>query len=114
VYGHPLAEVQLLPHAEPALGAGREKKLETNRMERVLRTNPQRNTRRSGSPKGKILLSREFLEACLEERLSQEAPLVLDSRQREFLELVAELPTFRDVIAVPKELLEAFLAGQGT
>ena len=59
--------------------------------------------------KDEILLSREFLEACLEERVSQEDPIVLDARQREFLELVAQTATFRDVIAVPKELLEAFL-----
>jgi hypothetical protein len=75
---------------------------------------------RSTASKGEIsLLSRVFLEGCLEERLSQEeeeeeekeAPLVLDWRQREFLELVARSATFRgDVIAVPKELLEAFLA----
>ena len=58
-----------------------------------------------------ILLSRAFLEACLEERVSQENPLVLDSGQREFLELVASSATFgMDAIAVPKELLEAFLA----
>jgi hypothetical protein len=52
----------------------------------------------------------------LEERLLQEeekAPIVLGSRQREFLELVARSATFRgDVIEVPKELLEAFLAGK--
>ena len=65
----------------------------------------------SENSKDKILLSREFLEACLEESLSQEAPVVLDARQREFLELVAEAATFSDIIAVPKELLEAFLAG---
>jgi hypothetical protein len=82
-------------------------------MERMLLTAPQRNERRSGLSKNEILLSREFLEACLEERVSQEAPLVLDSRQREFLELVASSATFRDVIAVPKELLDAFLAGLG-
>ena len=58
-----------------------------------------------------ILLSRAFLEACLEEKLSQEDPLVLGSRQREFLELVASSATFStDAFAVPKELLEAFLA----
>jgi hypothetical protein len=78
---------------------------------------------RSTASKGEtLLLSRVFLEGCLEERLSQEEeeeeeeeeenPIVLDSRQREFLELVARQATFRvDVIAVPKELLEAFLAG---
>src|SRR4051794_24745448 len=52
-----------------------------------------------------VLLSRALLEGCLEERLSQEekeAPIVLDWRQREFLELVARSATFRgDVIAVP-------------
>jgi hypothetical protein len=74
---------------------------------------------RSTASKGEIsLLSRVFLEGCLEERLSQEeeeekAPIVLDWRQREFLELVARSATFRvDAIAVPKELLEAFLAGK--
>ena len=57
-----------------------------------------------------ILLSRAFLEACLEERVSQEGHVVLDSRQREFLELVASSATFStDAFAVPKELLEAFL-----
>ena len=64
----------------------------------------------SESFKGKIRLSREFLEACLDERLSQEGPFVLDARQREFLELVAEAATYCDTITVPKELLEAFLA----
>jgi hypothetical protein len=59
------------------------------------------------------VLSRVFLEDCLEERLSQEEdPLVLDSGQREFLELVARSATFRNAIEVPKELLEAFLAGK--
>jgi hypothetical protein len=58
-----------------------------------------------------LLLSRAFLEACLEEKLSQKDALVLDSRQREFLELVASSATFStDAFAVPKELLEAFLA----
>ncbi len=58
-----------------------------------------------------VSLSRAFLEACLEEKVSQEEPLVLDSRQREFLELVASSATFStDAFAVPKELLEAFLA----
>jgi hypothetical protein len=57
-----------------------------------------------------ILLSRAFLEACLEEKLSQKDPLVLDWRQREFLELVASSATFStDAFAVPKKLLEAFL-----
>jgi hypothetical protein len=60
-----------------------------------------------------VLLSRAFLEGCLEERLSQEDPLVLDSRQREFLELVASSATFRGVIAVPKDLLEAFFRDDG-
>jgi hypothetical protein len=57
-----------------------------------------------------VSLSRAFLEACLEEKLSQKDPLELDSRQREFLELVASSATFStDAFAVPKELLEAFL-----
>ena len=68
----------------------------------------------SESFKGKIRLSREFLEACLDERLSQEGPFVLDARQREFLELVAEAATYCDTITVPKELLEAVLAGSGS
>ena len=47
-----------------------------------------------GNPEGEIIpLSRDFLEACLEERSAQEDPLVLDSRQREFLELVATSAT---------------------
>ena len=56
------------------------------------------------------LLSRDFLEACLEERLSQEGPIDLDFRQRKFLEWVAASATFSNVIVVPKVLLEAFLA----
>jgi hypothetical protein len=57
-----------------------------------------------------ILLSKAFLERCLEERLlGQDDPLILDPLEREFLELVAVSATFRDEIAVPKELLEAFL-----
>ncbi len=69
---------------------------------------------RSTVSKGKtIVLSRAYLEDCLEERLSQEQDsIVLDSRQREFLELVARSTTFGEVIEVPKELLEAFLAGK--
>ena len=67
-------------------------------------------TRRENS-KDEILLSREFLEGCLEERALQEDPIVLDARQRKFLELVAQAATFGDEIAVPNELLEAFLAG---
>jgi hypothetical protein len=61
--------------------------------------------------KGKIiLLSRASLEAFLDEKLSQKDPLVLDSRQREFLELVARSATFStDALAVPEKLLEAFL-----
>ena len=66
---------------------------------------------RSADSKGQILLSRESLEACLEERLLQKGPVVLDACQREFLELVATSAPFKDVITVPKELLEAFLAG---
>jgi hypothetical protein len=48
----------------------------------------------------------------LEERLCQEDPILLDSREREFLELVACLAatTFSDEFVVPKELLEAFFA----
>jgi hypothetical protein len=58
-----------------------------------------------------ILLSRAFLETCLNERMSQEDFFVLDSDQREFLELVARSATFsRDPIVVPKELLDAFLS----
>jgi hypothetical protein len=69
--------------------------------------------RATGSKGETLLLSRVILEACLEERLSQEEnPIVLDSSQREFLELVARSATFSDVIEVPKELLEAFLAGK--
>ena len=59
-----------------------------------------------------ILLSRGFLEACLEERLSQEPlAIVLDTRERGFLEVVAASATFSNIIAVPEELLKAFLAG---
>jgi hypothetical protein len=69
-------------------------------------------TRSTGSKGETLLLSRVFLEGCLEERLSQEEdPIDLDSRQREFLEVIARQATFRvDVIEVPKKLLEAFLA----
>jgi hypothetical protein len=66
----------------------------------------------SGNSKGEILLSREFLEAHLEKRVSGDGFVVLNTRQREFLELVAVSATFSDVIVVPKELLEAFLAGK--
>ncbi len=59
-----------------------------------------------------ILLSRTFLEACLEERLGQDEPIVLNWREREFLEKVAHLATFGEAIVVPKELLEAFLANK--
>ena len=67
---------------------------------------------RSGASKGEtILLSRSFLEGYLEERVFQEDHVVLNSRQREFLELVASSATFStDPIVVPKELLVAFLA----
>jgi hypothetical protein len=65
----------------------------------------------SENAKGQIWLSRELLEAYLEERLSQEGPVVLYAHHREFLELVAEAATYSDIIAVPKELLEAFLGG---
>jgi hypothetical protein len=65
----------------------------------------------SENAKCKILLSREFLKACLEEKVSQEGPVVLDARQRKFLEVVAASASFSDIIAVPKDLLEAFLAG---
>jgi hypothetical protein len=62
-----------------------------------------------------VLLSRAFLERCLEERLSQESPMVLDPHQREFLELVASSATFSTGrIAVPKHLLEAFLAEEAS
>ena len=60
-----------------------------------------------------ILLSRAYLEACLVEKLSHEDPLELDSRQREFLELVASSATFStDAFAVPKKLLE-YIGGFG-
>jgi hypothetical protein len=82
------------------------------------RSNLTTVSRSTASEAETISLSRVFLEGCLKERLSQEeeeekeAPIVLDWRQREFLELVARSATFRgDTIAVPKELLEAFLAG---
>jgi hypothetical protein len=68
---------------------------------------------RSGASKGETtLLSRAFLEGCLKERVSQEDHVVLDVRQREFLELVAISASYRDAIAIPKELLEAFVAGK--
>jgi hypothetical protein len=65
---------------------------------------------RSAASRDEIMLSREFLEACLEERVSQDGLVVLDDGQREFLEVVAASATFRDVIAVRKEHLKAFLA----
>jgi hypothetical protein len=64
----------------------------------------------SGDSKGEILLSREFLEAHLGKRVSGDGFVVLNARQRESLELVTASATFRDVVAVPKDLLEAFLA----
>ena len=85
-----------------------------------LAENEQRSSISSGfdseNYKGETnLLSRGFLEACLEERLAQEEqdPIALDARQREFLEWVATSASFRNAITVPKELLEAFLAAQG-
>jgi hypothetical protein len=60
-----------------------------------------------------IVLSRKFLEDCLEERLGQlgeDEPVVLNWQEREFLEQVARLATFGDEIVVAKELLEALLA----
>ena len=65
---------------------------------------------RLAASRDEILLSREFLEACLEEKMSQDGPVVLDDSQREFLEVVATSATLGDVIAVREELLEAFLA----
>ena len=62
--------------------------------------------------KDEILLSRAFLEACLEERVSQNGPVVLDAYQRQFLELIATSAPFKDVITVPKKHLEAFLAAK--
>jgi hypothetical protein len=64
----------------------------------------------SGNAKGEIvLLSREFLNALLEKRASRDGFAALNARQREFLELVASSATSRGAVAVPKELLEAFL-----
>jgi hypothetical protein len=67
----------------------------------------------SGNAKGEIvLLSRDFLyNALLEKQASRDGFAALNARQREFLELVAEAATYSDIIAVPKELLEAFLGG---
>jgi hypothetical protein len=68
---------------------------------------------RSAATREELLVSRAFLEACLEERASQGGPVILDDKQREFLEVVATSATFsRDVIAVRRELLEAFLAAE--
>jgi hypothetical protein len=60
---------------------------------------------------GEVLIPRELLGELLGQRLFlQQEPIVLDSHEREFLELVAISATFEDEVAVPKELLEAFLA----
>jgi hypothetical protein len=69
---------------------------------------------RSAATRNELLVSRAFLEACLEERVSQGGPVILDDKQREFLEVLATSATFssRDVIAVRRELLEAFLAAE--
>ena len=67
----------------------------------------------SVTSRNEILVSRELLEAFLEERASQEEDLiVLTPRQVEFLELVVAYVTFGEEIVVPKELLEAFLWGR--
>ncbi len=83
----------------------------SNRCEHIERRT--RNEEDLAASREEILLSREFLEACLEERVSQDGPVVLDDKQRQFLEALATSATFgRDVIAVRKDLLEAFLAPQ--
>ena len=69
----------------------------------------------SATSEDEILVSREFLETRLEERVAQDGHFVLDARQREFLELIAAsaaAATSGDAIAVPRNLLEAFLAGK--
>ena len=68
----------------------------------------------SATSEDEILVSREFLETRLEERVAQDGLFVLDARQREFLELIAAsaATTSGDAIVVPKNLLEAFLAGK--
>ena len=64
----------------------------------------------AAASRDEILISRELLEAFLEERASREEDLVvLSPRQVEFLELVVAHVTFGEEIVVPKELLEAFL-----
>jgi uncharacterized protein YbcC (UPF0753/DUF2309 family) len=83
----------------------------SNRCEYIERRT--RNEEDLAVSREKILLSREFLKACLEERVSQEGPVVLDDKQRQFLEAVATSATFdSDVVAVGKDLLEAFLAAE--
>ena len=69
----------------------------------------------SATSEDEILVSREFLETRLEERVAQDGHFVLDARQRKFLELIAAsaaATTSGDAIVVPKNLLEAFLAGK--
>ena len=67
----------------------------------------------SAASRDEILISRELLEAFLEERASREEDLVvLTPCQVEFLELVVAYVTFGEEIVVPKELLEAFLWGE--
>ena len=60
--------------------------------------------------KDEITIHRDLLEASLTQMISR-GNFVLTPSQREFLEVVAAAATFSDEILVPKELLNAFLAG---
>jgi hypothetical protein len=58
---------------------------------------------------GETAISRAVLEAILAEAVAHTGPIVLNPRQRRFLELVTRAPIVADHIMVPKELLRAFL-----
>lgn len=59
--------------------------------------------------KGETLVPRDLFAAFLAEIIEAQDDLVLPPRQREFLELVAELATSQNEIVVRRESLEAFL-----
>jgi len=66
------------------------------------------------APRGETLVPRDLFAAFLAEIIEAQPDLVLPPRQREFLELVAELSTSQKEIVVRRELLGAFLKGNGS
>ena len=65
----------------------------------------------SAAFKVETIIPRDLLEAFLTKEVSRTGPTVLSSGQRRFLEMVAVSASIPgDIIRVPKELLEAFLA----